>query len=86
MDRLSENLIEWITDSDVATVTFSQKRYITKFKKLCEKYPEMARIEAINDDGSVYGHISIKGIKLSLFGTENGRVFPVSDPEEDDGK
>ena len=86
MDRLTENVIEWITDSKVATVTLSQKRYINKFKKLCEKYPDMARLEHENSDGSVVGHISIKGVKLMLFGTEKGGALPVSDPEIDDGR
>lgn len=86
MDRLTENVIEWITDSKVATCTLSQKRYINKFRKLCQKYPEMARIEAENDDGSIVGHISIKGIKLSLYGTEKGEGLSISDPEIDDGR
>ena len=86
MDKLTENLIEWITDSKVATVTFSQKRYITKLRKLCEKYPDMARIDVENADGSVTGHISIKAVKLSLFGTEKGGVLLDDDPEIDDGR
>ena len=60
-----ENCIEWIKHSDIATVTFSQGRYITKIKKLAEKYPDEVQIVHENIDGSIVAHIPTKYIKIS---------------------
>lgn len=60
-----ENAIEWIRNSNVATVTFSQGRYITKIKKLAEKYPYDVKITAENSDGSIVAHIPVHYIKIS---------------------
>ena len=60
-----ENAIEWIKNSDTATVTFSQGRYITRIKKLAEKYPDEVQICSENKDGSIVAHIPTKFIKIS---------------------
>lgn len=60
-----ENAIEWIRNSNVATVTFSQGRYISKIKKLAEKYPEEVQITAENKDGSIVAHIPVSYIKIN---------------------
>lgn len=44
----TENAIEFIKHSKRATVTFSQPRYISRIKKLAEKYPEDCAIVALN--------------------------------------
>lgn len=44
----TENCIEFLKDQKHATVTFSQGRYITRIKKLAEKYPEECKIVATN--------------------------------------
>ena len=62
---MNENVIEWIRDSKYATVTFSQGRYITKIKKLAEKYPDECEIVAENKDGSIMAHIPVKWILIS---------------------
>lgn len=62
---MNENVIDWIRDSKYATVTFSQGRYITKIKKLAEKYPDECEIVAENKDGSILAHIPVKWIKIS---------------------
>lgn len=62
---MNENIIEWIRDIKYATVTFSQGRYITKIKKLAEKYPYECEIVAENKDGSVMAHIPVRWIKIS---------------------
>ena len=61
-----ENVIEWLKNADVATVTFSQGRYITKIKKLAEKYPDKVQITAENKDGSIVAHIPVKAIKINI--------------------
>ena len=62
---MNENVIDWIRDSKYATVTFSQGRYITKIKKLAEKYPDECEIVAENKDGSIMAHIPVKWILIS---------------------
>ncbi len=61
-----ENVIEWIRNSKVATISFSQKRFITKIKKLAEKHPEQIQIVYENKDGSIVAHIPVSAIHLSI--------------------
>lgn len=61
----SENCIEWIKDQKQATLSLSQRRTISRVKKLAEKYPEECQIVAENKDGSVYAHIPVSWIKIS---------------------
>ena len=88
MDRLTENLIEWITGSDTATVTFSQKKYINRVRKMLQKYPSMGEIVAENEDGSVTAHISLRMVHISVFGVKNPAPDAIGDddPEIDDGR
>ena len=66
MAELRENSIEWLNGQDTVTVSFSQKKYINKVKKLAEKHPESVVILAENDDGSIFAHLPIKAVKLSI--------------------
>lgn len=59
-----ENAIEWIRDSDIATVTFSQGRFITKIRKLAEKYPDEVQIVHRNK-GSIVAHIPVHYLQIS---------------------
>ena len=65
----TENAIEFIKHSKRATVTFSQGRYISRIKKLAEKYPEECEIVAINkstgESESICAHIPTKWIKIT---------------------
>lgn len=61
-----ENVIEWLRNSETATVTFTQGRYITKIRKLAEKYPDKVQITAENKDGSIVAHIPVKSIKINI--------------------
>lgn len=60
-----ENCIEFLKDAKTATVTFSQGRYITKIKKLAEKYPDQVQIVHSNKN-SIVAHIPVKAIKISI--------------------
>lgn len=62
-----ENCIEWLMDSKTATVTLSQGRYISKIRKLAEKFPDEVKIiaEPENNDGYMVAHIPVKYIKLN---------------------
>lgn len=65
----TENAIEFIKHSERATVTFSQGRYISRIKKLAEKYPEECEIVAINkstgEGESICAHIPTAWIRIN---------------------
>lgn len=61
-----ENVIEWIKDSKVATITFTQGRYITKVKELAQKYPDRVQIVKDNADGTIVAHIPVSAIKINI--------------------
>lgn len=68
MAEIRENVIEWITGSDVLTLTVTQPRYITKVKKLVEHYNQYSDKLAdylVNPDGSVFAHLPLECLKLS---------------------
>lgn len=64
-----ENAIEFIKNSKRAMVTFSQGRYISRIKKLAEKYPEKCEIVAIDripDEGEIIcAHIPTAWIRIN---------------------
>ena len=62
-----ENVIEFQRNSDTATVTFTQGRYIGKILKLAEKYPDEVKIIAKNADGSILAHIPVSYIHITKF-------------------
>lgn len=64
-ESLQENAIEFLRNADRATATFTQGRYITKIKKLAEKYPDECEIVAENRDGSIVAHFPVKWISIS---------------------
>ena len=84
MDRLQENLIEWITGSKTATVTFSQKKFINRIKQMAEKHPELAEIVAENEDGSITAHIPVKAIHLTVYTPKNKGFFGGADNDDDE--
>lgn len=61
----SENVIEWIKDEKRATLTLSQRRTISRVKKLAVQYPDQCQIVAENKDGSVCAHIPVSWIKIA---------------------
>ena len=60
-----ENGIEFLKDSDWATVSFSQGRYISRIKKLAAGHPAECEIVAENMDGSICAHIPVAWVKIS---------------------
>lgn len=60
-----ENAIEWINGQDRVTVTLSQGRYISKIKKLAEKFPNEVEIVKENIDGTILAHIPLNYIKIN---------------------
>lgn len=63
MESLKENCIEWLTGTDMITVTLSQKKYITKVKKLAAQ-SENVTICHENKDGSIVAHLPLEMLSL----------------------
>lgn len=61
---MTENVIEWYTGNDTATVTFAQGKYKTKIRKLAEQYPNEVEIVAENKDGSLCAHVPLSYIRI----------------------
>ena len=64
-DYSRENVIGWYKDSEIATVTFSQGRYISMVKKLAEKYPDDVKILE-NTDGTILAYVPVKAIHIGI--------------------
>ena len=61
-----ENVIEWLIGQKHIVVTFTEKKYINKVKKLAEKFPNEVKIKAVNKDGSIVAHLPKTALKLSV--------------------
>lgn len=66
MAEFKENVIEWLNGQDHIGVTFNQRKFISKVKKLAEKYPDQVTILAENEDGSITANLPLKALKLSI--------------------
>ena len=72
----NENMIEWLSGSHSATVTFTNRKHISRIKKLYEERKEEFKYYHENKDGSVCAKIPMKWIKInpgSLPGTRAKR-------------
>lgn len=61
-----ENVIEFLKGEQTITVTFSQRKYITKVKKMAKQYPDQVEIVAENEDGSLCAHLPLKALHLYI--------------------
>ena len=75
----NENVISWIRNAEMATVSFSQGRYVTKIKKMAEKHPDKVQIVSENKDGTILAHIPVKAIKINII---EGREFSEEEKEQ----
>lgn len=69
MEQNNENCIEWISGQHNIFCSISQQKYITKIKKLAEKYPKKVKIK-FNKDGTICAKLPIKALKLSIIERE----------------
>lgn len=69
MDQNNENCIEWLSGQHNIVCSISQQKYITKIKKLAEKYPKKVKIK-FNKDGTICAKLPIKALKLSIIERE----------------
>ena len=73
MDRVIDYCFEWILGEATASVTFSQKKFVNKLKKLAKQYPDNVEIIAENEDGSICAHVPVSWFKFSP--PKKGRTF-----------
>ena len=62
---MNENVIEFLRNAEVATVTFCQGRYISRIKELAKEKPDECQIIVENKDGSIMAHIPTEWIKIN---------------------
>lgn len=63
-DRSNENAVEWLSGQKIISVTFSQRKFINKARKLAEQYPDDVQIIAENEDGSIFLHAPLSYFKF----------------------
>lgn len=64
LERSNENIIEWYTGVKTASLTIGQNGWISKVKKLKERFPEEVEIWE-NKDGSIFAHVPLSWIKIN---------------------
>lgn len=64
METNKENAIEWYTGGNIATLSLTSRRHITKVKKLATTHPNEVEIVE-NPDGSLFAHVPLSYIKIS---------------------
>lgn len=67
-------MIEFLTGTRSATVTFTNQKHINRIKKLYEERKDDFKYFKQNDDGSVCAKIPLKWIKINA-GSKTGRVM-----------
>lgn len=70
----TENVLEFISGTRTATVTFTNQKHINRIKKLYEERKDDFKYFKENTDGSVCAKIPLKWIKINP-GSKEGRVM-----------
>ena len=70
----TENMIDFISGTRTATVTFTNKKHINRIKKLYEERKDDFKYFVENPDGSVCAKLPLKWIKIHA-GSKEGRVM-----------
>ena len=70
----SENMIEFISGTRTATVSFTNQKHINRIKKLYEERKDDFKYFVENPDGSVCAKIPLKWIKINP-GSKDGRIM-----------
>ena len=61
----NENVIEFLRGAKMATVSFTQGRYMKRIRKLAEQFPDRVKITYETDD-VVVAHVPVSAIKINL--------------------
>ena len=81
----TENMIEWISGTRSATVTFTNQKHINRMKKLYEERGDEFKYFKENSDGSVCAKVPLKWIKVSAGskpGTRTKREYTEDEKKE----
>ena len=70
----SENMIEFISGTRTATVTFTNQKHINRIKKLYEERKDDFKYFIENPDGSICAKLPLKWIKINA-GSKEGRIM-----------
>ena len=69
----NENMVEFISGTRTATVTFTNAKHIRKIKELYETHKEDFKFFKENKDGSICAKIPLKWVRLSAGRTGTSR-------------
>ena len=61
----NENAIEFETGYNTCTVSFTNRKFCNKVKRLHEKKPEGFEVFEVNPDGSVYARFPLSWLKIT---------------------
>ena len=70
----TENMVEFISGTRTATVTFTNQKHINRIKKLYEERKDDFKYFKENEDGSICAKLPLKWIKINA-GSKEGRVM-----------
>ena len=73
-ERNTENVLEFISGTRTATVTFTNQKHINRMKKLYEERKDDFKYFKENTDGSICAKIPLKWIKINA-GSKEGRIM-----------
>ena len=73
-ERNTENVLEFISGTRTATVTFTNQKHINRIKKLYEERKDDFKYFVENPDGSVCAKLRLKWIKISP-PKRNSRIY-----------
>ena len=65
MEKISENVFEFLTGQQTCTATLSSTKYVNKVLKLAKKYPDKFKLTAQNEDGSIVVRFPITLLTIS---------------------
>lgn len=75
MDRVKENVIEWLDGDQTVTCTFSQKKFVNRIKRMAENHASSVKILAENHDGSILASIPLSAIHITIYSPKNGGFY-----------
>ena len=73
-ERNMENVLEFISGTRTATVTFTNQKHINRIKKLYEERKDDFKYFHENTDGSICAKLPLKWIKISPT-KRNSRIY-----------
>ena len=78
----TENMIEFISGTRTATVTFTNQKHINRIKKLYEERKDDFKYFKENKDGSICAKIPLKWIRINP-GSKEKRIMTEEQKEAD---